>query len=177
MNYLTRFEDAFVSACRCTCCLPVSLVAVGWVWSLCMGCVLPFWFDHLKRWSHFPKRAGTRKRRVNSSLIHRSRSAEEERNRKWLWSCMSHQSTVDRDSLPGPLSCGSGAFKPLRASQIYKVELGHQRLVLWLGNGTRVHTIHHLILPSSILQVRNGENQNTERQVSLKWQSFALKWQ
>lgn len=98
--------------------------------------------------------------------------------RLWLWR-LTHQATVDRDSLSGPLSRGSSAFKPLRASQIYKVKLGHQRLILWLRNGTGVHTIHLLVTPSSsILQEKQEKtNQNTEKPVSVKLHHLPNKWQ
>lgn len=65
----------------------------------------------------------------------------------------SHQPTVDRDSLAGSVSCGSRTFQPLRASQVHKVELRHQRFKLWLGNGACVHAVQLLILCPSILLI------------------------
>ena len=63
----------------------------------------------------------------------------------------SHQSTVDGDSLAGSLSCSSCAFQPLRASQVHKVELGHQSLELRLGDGAGVNAVQLSILSSSVL--------------------------
>lgn len=64
---------------------------------------------------------------------------------------LSHQSTVNRDSLAGSLSCSSCAFQSLRAGQVHKVELGHQRLKLRLGDGARVNAVHLPVLSSSVL--------------------------
>lgn len=52
-----------------------------------------------------------------------------------------YQSTVNGDSLTGSLSSGSGAFEPLRTSQVHKVEFSHQCFILWLFNGTGFHTV------------------------------------
>ncbi len=73
--------------------------------------------------------------------------------------CVSHQSTVNGDSLAGSLSCGSCAFEPLRACQVHKVELGHQCLVLRLGDGAGVHAVQLPILSSSILQAKVDKKQ------------------
>lgn len=66
-----------------------------------------------------------------------------------LYFCLSHQSTVNRDSLSGSLSCCSCAFQPLRAGQVNKVELGHQCLELGLSDGAGVHAVHLPVLSSS----------------------------
>ena len=144
----------------------MNLVAGDWVWSPCRGRDLPSWSDLPKHWWHFQGPAVTHAQKhtqpTYSGIDHKlfcmqvvCLNASECEHTDYI--CLSHQSTVNRDSLAGSLSRGSRAFESLRTSQVYKVKLGHQCFELRLSDGAGVHAVNLPVLRFSILLARVSE--------------------